>query len=123
MADTLDEPPAAPLVLTDDPVPHVRRLTLNRPAKRNALSNALRTELFAELRRADTDPEVRVVVVRGAGACFSAGYDLAQAPGEPLPWGITRADGGWARHVLQGGTFDIVSTLDFYIQVAKWPKR
>ncbi len=102
MADTLDEPPAAPLVLTDDPVPHVRRLTLNRPAKRNALSNALRTELFAELRRADTDPEVRVVVVRGAGACFSAGYDLAQAPGEPLPWGITRADGGWARHVLQG---------------------
>lgn len=28
-----------------------------------------------------------------------------------------------ARHVLQGGTFDIVSTLDFYIQVAKWPKR
>ena len=31
-----------PILLTDDPAPHVRRITLNRPAKRNALSNALR---------------------------------------------------------------------------------
>ena len=29
-----------PILLTDDPAPHVRRITLNRPAKRNALSNA-----------------------------------------------------------------------------------
>jgi enoyl-CoA hydratase len=93
---------AEPLVLVDDPAPHVRRLTLNRPTKRNALSNGLRTELFAALRAADADPEVRVVVLRGAGPCFSAGYDLAQDPDEPLPWPITAADGGWARHVLQG---------------------
>jgi enoyl-CoA hydratase len=58
--------------------------------------------LFAALRAADADPEVRVVVIRGAGSCFSAGYDLAQDRDEPLPWPITRADGGWARHVLQG---------------------
>ena len=90
------------VVLADDPAPLVRRLTLDRPDKRNALSNRLRTELFAELRRADADPEVRVVVVRGAGPCFSAGYDLAQDPNESMPWPITRADGGWARHVLQG---------------------
>jgi enoyl-CoA hydratase len=93
---------AATLVIVDDPVDHVRRLTLNRPAKRNALSNALRTQLFAELRRADADAAVRVVVIRGAGQCFSAGYDLSQDPDEPLPWPITRADGGWARHVLHG---------------------
>jgi enoyl-CoA hydratase len=91
-----------PLVLVDDPAPHVRRLTLNRPAKRNALSNALRRELFAAVREADADPEVRVVVIRGAGACFSAGYDLAQDPSEGHPWPISRADGAWARHVLQG---------------------
>ncbi len=90
------------LVLTDDPAAHVRRLTLNRPTKRNALGNALRTELFTALRAADADPDVRVVVIRGAGPCFSAGYDLAQDPDEPLPWAITAADGGWARHVLQG---------------------
>jgi enoyl-CoA hydratase len=90
------------LVLIDDPQPAVRRLTLNRPGKRNALSNALRTELFTALRDADRDAEVRVVIIRGAGPCFSAGYDLAQDPAETPPWGITRADGGWARHVLQG---------------------
>jgi enoyl-CoA hydratase len=104
VADDLvaDDLVADDLVLVDDPVPMVRRLTLNRPNKRNALSNALRTELFTALRAADADPDVRVIVVRGAGPCFSAGYDLAQDPTEPLPWGITRADGGWARHVLQG---------------------
>lgn len=91
-----------PAVLVDDPRPHVRRLTLNRPAKRNALSHRLRGALFDGLRAADADPAVRVVVIRGAGSCFSAGYDLAQDPAEPHPWPISRADGAWARHVLQG---------------------
>ena len=93
---------AAVLVLVDDPAPAVRRLTLNRPTKRNALSNALRGQLFDALREADADRTVRAIVIRGAGACFSAGYDLAQDPSEPHPWPITRADGGWARHVLHG---------------------
>jgi enoyl-CoA hydratase len=92
----------ADTVVVDDPRPFVRRLTLNRPEKRNALSHALRTQLFEHLRRADGDPEVRVVVVRGAGSCFSAGYDLTQDPAEELPWPLSRADGAWARHVLQG---------------------
>ena len=39
-----------PLVLADDPRPRVRRLTLNRPAKRNAMSNSVRRVLFDELR-------------------------------------------------------------------------
>ena len=52
-----------PLLLADDPAPHVRRLTLNRPEKRNALSNALRGELFAALETADSDPEVRVIIL------------------------------------------------------------
>ena len=41
-----------PILLTDDPAPHIRRLTLNRPDKRNALSNALRGELFRALEAA-----------------------------------------------------------------------
>jgi enoyl-CoA hydratase len=93
---------ADPTVLVDDPAPGVRRLTLNRPAKRNALSHRLRSELFAALRVGDADPEVRVFVIRGAGPCFSAGYDLAQDPAEQHPWPLSPADGAWARHVLQG---------------------
>lgn len=93
---------AEPLVLVDSPAEHVRRLTLNRPEKRNALSNALRGELFAALRAGDADPDVRVVVVRGAGPCFSAGYDLAQDPADPLPWHASPVDGSWPRHVVEG---------------------
>jgi enoyl-CoA hydratase len=37
------------LVPADDPRPGVRRLTLNRPEKRNAMSNTLRAELFTAL--------------------------------------------------------------------------
>lgn len=91
-----------PCVLVDDPVPGIRRLTLNRPTKRNALSHRLRTELFDALRAGDADPAVRVIVIRGGGPCFSAGYDLAQDPSEEHPWPLSPADGAWARHVLHG---------------------
>lgn len=90
------------LILVDDPAPHVRRLTLNRPEKRNALSHGLRTELFEALRSTDRDRQIHVIVIRGSGAGFSAGYDLAQNPGEKPPWPISPADGAWARHVLHG---------------------
>ena len=89
-------------VVADDPASYVRRLTLNRPDKRNALSHALRTRLFELLREADADPEVRVVIIRGAGKSFCAGYDLAQDKSETPPWPISTADGAWARHVLTG---------------------
>lgn len=90
----------APILLTDDPAPHVRRITLNRPAKRNALSNALRAEIFAALEAGDADPDVRVMIIRGAGTCFSSGYDLAGV-GE-LPWHTAGNQGQWARHVVDG---------------------
>jgi methylglutaconyl-CoA hydratase len=54
----------------------VLTLTLNRPAKRNALSGELIEELHQSLERADLDAEVRVVVLRGAGKDFCAGADL-----------------------------------------------
>ena len=91
---------AGDLVLTDDPRPFVRRLTLNRPEKRNALSNALRGQLFAALEAADRDPDVRVIVIRGAGKCFSSGYDLAGVGA--LPFHTAGGQGQWARHVIEG---------------------
>ena len=89
-------------LLVDAPLPQVRRLTLNRPEKRNALSNALRGELFDALERADRDAEVRVVVVRGAGVCFSAGYDLSSNVAREQPWHTAGGDGNWPRHVVEG---------------------
>jgi len=54
----------------------VTRLTLNRPEKRNALSSQLLDELVANIDEASTDPETSVLVLRGAGQGFSAGFDL-----------------------------------------------
>ncbi len=91
------------LVLIDEPGQGVRRLTLNRPEKRNALSNALRGQLFAALHSADADPDVRVTIIRGAGKCFSAGYELGGAnEGVPLPFYTPEGEGQWPRHVTEG---------------------
>jgi enoyl-CoA hydratase len=51
-------------------------ITLNRPAKRNALSEPLMEELCNQLWEADEDNRVHCVVIRGAGPDFSSGYDL-----------------------------------------------
>jgi methylglutaconyl-CoA hydratase len=56
----------------------VLTLTLNRPDKRNALSSELIDALRAAAEDADLDPEVRVIVIRGAGRDFCAGLDLAE---------------------------------------------
>jgi enoyl-CoA hydratase len=89
-------------LLIDDPQPHVRRLTLNRPEKRNALDNALRGAVFEALRAADADADVRVTILRGAGPCFSAGYDLAADLTADRPYPTAAGDGSWPRHVVEG---------------------
>jgi enoyl-CoA hydratase len=87
------------VLLVDEPRPKVRRLTLNRPAKRNALDDALRGALFEALRAADRDRDVSVIVVRGAGPCFSAGYDLG-AVNHAVERSTAPLDGWWSRHVV-----------------------
>ena len=52
-------------------------LTLDQPARRNALSMPLRTALTAALERAQSDKGVRAVVVTGAGAHFCSGGDIS----------------------------------------------
>ena len=64
------------VVLIDEPADGIRRITLNRPEKRNALNHQLRGELLHALETGDSDPSVKVMIIRGAGKCFSAGYDL-----------------------------------------------
>lgn len=55
----------------------IAHLTLNRPEKRNALNEALIANLKSNLRQANDDPAVRVVVISGAGQDFCSGADLA----------------------------------------------
>ena len=91
------------IVLIDDPAPHVRRVTLNRPEKRNALNHELRGGILDALTEADQDPEIRVMIVRGAGKCFSSGYDLGGGnEGQEYPWYTPGGDGHWPRHVTKG---------------------
>lgn len=51
-------------------------LTFNRPEKRNALTHAMYTALVEGLAAADADPDVRAVILTGAGNYFTAGNDL-----------------------------------------------
>lgn len=90
-------------IVVDDPAPTVRRITLNRPEKRNAINNGLRAELFAALEAADQDDGVHVSIIRGSGPCFSAGYDL-KATAEERPYYTAGGDGAWSRHVTEGWT-------------------
>lgn len=59
----------------------VVRLTLNRPERRNALSEAMLTELGAALERIAADRSARVVVLGAAGPVFCSGHDLGEMTG------------------------------------------
>jgi enoyl-CoA hydratase/carnithine racemase len=61
-------------------------LTLNRPDKLNALNVPLFKALDDHVAAIEADPSARLVILRGAGKCFSAGHDLGDiAAGEKLP--------------------------------------
>lgn len=65
-------------------------ITLNRPARRNAINRQMKDELSAALELARGDDEIRAVVITGAGAGFSSGDDMNEAAvGAPVwPYGI-----------------------------------
>jgi enoyl-CoA hydratase len=90
------------VLLVDEPAEGIRRLTLNRPDKRNALSHQLRGEVLHALDTGDADPGVRVMIVRGAGTCFSAGYELGGGNvGMDYPFHTAGGDSQWPRHVVE----------------------
>ena len=89
-------------IAIDEPADAVWRITLNRPEKRNAISTALRTELLTALQAHDRDTAVHVTIVRGAGPCFSSGYDLGSGLMDNPPYHTAGGDGVWSRHVSDG---------------------
>ena len=64
-------------LLVEDQLPAVV-ITLNRPQQLNPLSTGLMKELTSELERQGARPEVRAIVLKGAGRAFSAGHDLKE---------------------------------------------
>jgi enoyl-CoA hydratase/carnithine racemase len=91
---------------------HTGIITLNRPKAMNAINSELSTAVGGLLAAADENPQIRVVVVTGAGRAFCAGADLkALATGrgvaaeEHPEWGF----GGYVRHWISKPTVAAVN--------------
>lgn len=78
-------PDDAVLYETDGPV---ATIIMNRPDKLNAMNPALREGLQRALDKAEADPAIRVVILKGAGRAFSAGMDLDPAGTTPEQMGV-----------------------------------
>ena len=83
-------------VLVDSPHPGVTRITLNRPARLNAMTSELVQALHAALDAVAIDPACRVVVLTGAGRGFCAGLDLTGFGQAPHTDGFGRTQAGFA---------------------------
>lgn len=119
-----------PRVLTELDQRGVFTITLDDGEKRNVLSQALTIEFVAAMDRADTDPNVRIVVLTNTGRIFCAGADLDERianggqPGpidslalfrriqlSPKPW-----VGRIAGHAVAGGT-GLAASLDISVSL------
>ena len=97
----------------------VLTLTIDRPA-RNTITYGVLDELLAAFGAADADPEVRAIVVTGAGDCFSYGTDLSAGAGgydadstgfKPLRGG-TRDVGGELALRIYGSTKPVIAAIN-----------
>ena len=72
---------AEPVVLLDRPAPHVARLRINRPDKRNAIDHGVRQGFIDHLATLLADGATRALVIGGVQGVFSAGGDVASMEG------------------------------------------
>lgn len=94
---------------------NIARITMNRPDKRNALNHALWDDLIATFDQADNDPEVRVVILCGAGAAFCSGWDLKGSYYISVPEGYDQWTTGNALRTLRG-------ISERYLKIMNFPK-
>src|SRR5262249_12814165 len=89
------EDPSMPDLLSETRE-HVAVLTLNRPERLNAITLGMLESLSGALKEAEADPEVRAIVITGAGRGFCSGPDRKEAAAGQ---GIAGAVGGGVSHV------------------------
>ena len=96
MSDTAPPVEGSETVVRRDPRPGIALLTLNRPARLNAMSYQLVHDLHLALDEIAVDRSIRVVVLTGAGRGFCAGLDLFEGAGVPGTEGLGRPQAGLA---------------------------
>jgi len=73
----------------------VAELILNRPERKNAVTGPLAEAATAAVARAETDPAVRVILLRGEGGVFCSGLDLKEFNADPRPEWLPRFQTLW----------------------------
>ena len=106
---------------------HVARITIDRPEKMNAMTDEMYGAMSDAIRAADTDSNVRCVIVTGAGdRAFSAGHDLLEfaGGGEWRPWRLPAMIGmsDAMRLLLSGEFIDAAEALRIGL-VSEWPRQ
>ena len=96
----------------------IATITLNRPEKLNAMSQSLLDDLERAFDRAKNDSSAKVVLLKGAGRSFCAGYDLA-----PDDWILTQygADFDGPVNAVQDRE-DVTKILEYWLRLWKFPK-
>lgn len=93
---------------------HIATITLNAPERMNTISGPMLNQLTVRLKEADADPQVRCVILTGAGRAFCAGLDLrAQTKGGGLSIG---SSGG-----VTSTTLDLKNTPPTVLQEMETP--
>lgn len=91
---------------------HVATITLNNPAKRNAMSENIGTALRQMLIEMETDPDVRVLVLTGAGTAFCAGGDISSM-GDRLAGGGAPDEASMIKRLMEAQTAISLKLYEF----------
>lgn len=96
----------------------ITTITLNRPAKMNAMSPTLLADLKQALAMAAQDDDVSVVVLQSTGKVFCAGYDLS-----PENWITSQFPAEFEGGIdLQKDREDIIKLLEYWLEMWRFPK-
>lgn len=95
---------------------HISTITLNRPERMNALTKIMEREIRDAMEEADRDPNVRVIILTGAGRAFCAGMDMDEL--EVLPPDDIRAQ-EWMRPYNMNRRSDYQTRYSYFPAVQK----